>query len=79
MARSRARSAVKVGTRKTESDIVCWFFISCTFLTLAGLVPMLSHWDELSISLGVYPAACALTACTILARPLHCVHYAPGF
>jgi hypothetical protein len=77
MARSRARSAVKVGTRKTESDIVCWFFISCTFLTLAGLVPMWSH--ELSVSLGFYQAACALTAGTILARPLHCVHYAPGF
>jgi hypothetical protein len=61
MARSRARSAV---TRKTQSDIVCWHFISCTFLTLAGLVPMWSHWDELSVSLGFYQADCARTAVT---------------
>jgi hypothetical protein len=44
MARSRARSAVKVGTRNTQSDIVSWLFISCTFLMFAGVIPRCIAW-----------------------------------
>ena len=64
MVRSRARYAAKVDTLKTDSDVQSWLFISCTFLMLASLIPMWSHWDELSVSLGFYPAACALAAVT---------------
>ena len=64
MARSRARSAVKVEPRKAQSDIASWLFISCAFLMLASLPPMWSHWDELAVSLGVFPATCALTVVT---------------
>ena len=56
MVRSRARYAAKVDTLKTNSDVESWLFISC--------IPMWSHWDELSVSLGFYPAACALAAVT---------------
>jgi len=64
MVRSRARYAAKVDTLKTNSDVESWLFISCTFLMLASLIPMWSHWDELSVSLGFYPTACALAAVT---------------
>ena len=67
MARARARSAIKVGTRNTHSDIVSWFFISFTFLMFAGVVPMWSHWDEIAASLGIYSAACVLMAVTVAA------------
>jgi hypothetical protein len=33
-------------------------------LTLASVIPMWSHWFELSASLGFYPATCVLTAIT---------------
>ncbi len=55
MVRSRARYAAKVDTLKTNSDVESWLFISCTFLMLASLIPMWSHWDELFVSLGFYP------------------------
>ncbi len=64
MARSRARSAVKAQTLSTRSDILSWLLISCTFLMLASLIPMWSHWLEISATLGFVPAACALTAVT---------------
>ena len=67
MVRSGARYAAKVDTLKTNSDVVTWLFISCTFLMLASLIPVRSHWDELSISLGFYPAACAVTVVTAAA------------
>lgn len=67
MARSRARSAVKAGTRDTQSDIVSWLFMSCTFLMFAGVIPMWSHWDEIAASLGIYSSACVLMAVTVAA------------
>ena len=39
----RVRSAAKAETLKTDSNLVCWFFISFTFLVLASLIPMWSH------------------------------------
>lgn len=67
MARARARFAIKVGPRNTQSDIVSWLFISFTFLMFAGVVPMWSHWDAITASLGIYSAACVLMAVTVAA------------
>lgn len=64
MARSRARSAVQAQTLGKRSGLQSWLFLSCTFLMLASLIPMWSHWFDISATLGSVAAACALTAVT---------------
>ena len=67
MAQTRARSAVKVEARRTDGDLVSGLFIICALLALTSVIPMWSHWAELSASLGFYSAACLLTAITAAA------------
>ena len=64
MARISARSAVKVEARNTHSHLDSWLFIVCGLLAFASVIPLWSHWAELSASLGFYSAACLLTAIT---------------
>jgi hypothetical protein len=64
MPRIGARSTAKVAALKTSSSRISWLFISYTVLTVASLVPMWSHWTELSDLLGFYRAAGALMSVT---------------